>query len=408
MSPTTSDLVELRRQTYELRKVVDRLQREVYQRTDPAAEPKLLEELAKTEAELQAVEQQRIVVQEQDPNSGLILDTKETSTRRGSETTGLEAKVHLNMAHVPTSFYHLLDVANTPLLTCCVRATRRLADKPKRRVRISSYIDGYSARAVNTFELAVNERHDFKQLPTLFPHRIRDVTELTRATLNVVVEDLDGKVELHETEPIWLLARTSAPLAVIDPQTGHWQDLTPYLGAFVTPNAPSLMTFLREAARLHPDGQLVGYQVGPEHVTPQVKALFDALKTSAEITYINSVIDFNPQQGFNSQRVRLPRESLADKEANCIDGTVLFASLLEGISMSPAIVLVPGHAFLAWETWSSSDQWRYLETTMIGSHTFEEACNSAEKTAEVFREAKQLRMWKLAELRTKHDITPME
>ena len=46
----------------------------------------------------------------------------------------------------------------------------------------------------------------------------------------------------------------------------------------------------------------------------------------------------------------LPRESLADKEANCINGTVLFASLLEGISMSPAIVLVPGHAFLAWET----------------------------------------------------------
>ena len=408
MPPTTNDLVELSRREYELRTIVDRLRREVYQQTDPSAVPELLEELAKAEEDLQAAEQQRIAAQELDPNSGLILDTKDTSTRRGSETTGLEAKVYLNMTHVPTSFYHLLNMASTPLLTCTVRATKRLEKKPKRRVRISSYIDGYSARVVNTFELAINETHEFKQLPTLFPDRIRDVNELTRATLNVVVEDLDGSVELHETEPIWLLARTSAPLAVMDPQTGHWQDLTRYLGAFVTPNAPSLMTFLREAARLHPDGHLVGYQGGPERVVPQVKALFDTLKTKAEITYVNSVINFNPQQGFSSQRVRLPRESLADKEANCIDGTVLFASLLEGISMSPAIVLVPGHAFLAWETWRGSNAWRHLETTMIGSSTFEQACASAEKTAEFYQGAKKLRMWSLSELRTKFGITPME
>jgi hypothetical protein len=234
------------------------------------------------------------------------------------------------------------------------------------------------------------------------------VNELTRATLNIVVEDLDGSVELHETEPIWLLARTSAPLAVMDPHTGNWQDLTRYLGAFVTPNAPSLMSFLREAARAHPTGRLVGYQGSPESVAPQIKALFDELKTKAEITYVDSVIAFNPQQGFATQRVRLPRESLADKEANCIDGTVLFASLLEGISMSPAIVLVPGHAFLAWETWRGSKQWRYLETTMIGSSTFEEACASAEKTAQIYKSSDRLRMWSLGELRTKFGITPME
>ena len=89
-------------------------------------------------------------------------------------------------------------------------------------------------------------------------------------------------------------------------------------------------------------------------------------------------------------------------------GTVLFASLLEGISMSPAIVLVPGHAFLAWETWRGSNAWRYLETTMIGSSTFEQACASAEKTAEFYQGAKKLRMWSLSELRTKFGITPME
>jgi hypothetical protein len=407
MSSTTSDPMKVPRREYELRIVIDRLRREVYQQTDPAASPELLEKLVKAEEEFQAVEQQRIAVREQDPNSGLVLDTKDTSTRRGSETTGLEAKVYLKMTHVPTSLYHLLDAASTPLLTCIVRATKRSDNKPKRRVRISSYIEGYSATAVNTSELAINEPYEFKQLPTLFPDRIRQVNELTRATLNVVLEDLDGRVELHETEPVWLLARTSAPLAVMDPQTGRWQDLTRYLGAFVTPNAPSLMTFLREAARLHPEGQLAGYQGSPDEVAAQVKALFDALK-KAEITYVNSVIDFNPQQGAASQRVRLPRESLADREANCIDGTVLFASLLEGISLSPAIVIVPGHAFLAWETWRGNNQWRFVETTMIASSTFEQACDSAEKNAKIYKSAQQLRMWPLGDLRVTHGVTPME
>ena len=48
--------------------------------------------------------------------------------------------------------------------------------------------------------------------------------------------------------------------------------------------------------------------------------LYDALKETGKVTYVNSLIDFNPEQGTASQRVRLPRESLADKEANCIDG----------------------------------------------------------------------------------------
>src|SRR4029077_11411867 len=74
-----------------------------------------------------------------------------------------------------------------------------------------------------------------------------------------------------------------------------------------------------------------------------------------------------------TQRTRLPRESLRHKSANCIDGTVLMASLLEAASLHPAIVLVPGHAFVGWETWEGSDEWDYLETTMIASHDFEAA-----------------------------------
>jgi hypothetical protein len=406
MPPGESVTAAVSRREYEQRLIVDRLRREVFQQSDPSANPELLEKLAEAEQVLQELERERLA--QHDSASGVILDSTKRDGRRGLGTTGLEAKISLNMAHFPTSICHLLNREENPLLTCEVAAARTAGRMEKRRVRLTSFIEGYSARAIDTFELPVGESHSFQQLPTLFPAQLNQVTELTRATLNILVEDLDGNVELHVTQPIWLLARTSAPLAVWDPQTGGWQDLTRYLGAFVTPNAPALMTFLREAARRHPEGQLVGYQISEEAITPQVEALFDALKSKGEMTYVNSLIDFNPEQGSASQRVRLPRESLADHQANCIDGAVLFASLLEAISLHPALVLIPGHAFVAWETWRDSGQWRYLETTMIGSNSFEEACASAETTAGSYQASQQLRLWPLAELRTGHGITPME
>lgn len=404
---------QLRQDEYQARLEVERLRREVFCQPDPSAvAPEILEELETAEMVLNDAQKKRITAQNEDPGSGLILDTKKAPGLLGADTTGLEAAVYLRMRQLPTAISHLFDSERNPLVSSVVR---NAGSGDKRRVRVTSFVEGYSANAVDTAELKANQEIEFKQMPTFFPGMLKDVTELTKATLNVLIEDLDGEIELHRTHPIWLLARTSAPLAVQDPKSGDWQDLTHYLGAFVTPNAPSLMHYLRVAAGYHPGGRLIGYQGDPGKVEPQAEALYNALKNESQVTYVNSLIDFNPDQGTTSQRVRLPRESLADREANCIDGTVLFASLLEGISMNPAIVLVPGHAFVAWETWKNMNEWRYLETTMIGTHTFQEARSSGEALAKKYQELKKknnqplyFRRLSLKELRTDKGITPME
>jgi hypothetical protein len=331
----------------------------------------------------------------------------------GAATTGLSVEVHLRMAQVPTAIYHLLDPEFNPLVSC--KVTNHV--DTVRRLRITSYIEGFSATAINTVELEVGKNLTIKQSPTLYRRQIKELNELTTATLNVLVEDLDNqKVENHSTHHIWLLARSTAPIAVRDPKNGKLQDFSPYLGAFVTPNAPDLMHFLRSAAQRHPTGRLVGYQGDANEVTPQVKALFEALKEEANITYVNSLISFTPEQGMANQRVRLPRESLSDSQANCIDGSVLFASLLEAISLSPALVIIPGHAFVAWETWKGApDKWEYLETTMIGTHSFEEAHRSAtanatryQALAEKTGEPAIFRQLPLRILRSERSIMPME
>ena len=146
------------------------------------------------------------------------------------------------MAQVPTAIAHLLDASANPLITCTVRNT---ADKT-RRVRVTSFVQGYSARRHRLVRdqerqgpyASISCRRSFRSA-------LRDIDELTRATLHIKVDDLDGEIEVHRTRPIWLLPQTTAPLAVKDPDKDTWSDLTRYLGAFVTPNAPAIEGLLR-------------------------------------------------------------------------------------------------------------------------------------------------------------------
>jgi hypothetical protein len=407
-------LTQLRQQEYDLRLEISRLEQMLLDARDPEQMQTLLDVIAAKQEELFALEQQHVTLQTNDPQSGLVLEVRgsapapvtHSAGTRGIDTTGIGATVRLKMAHLPTAIYHLLNVDDHPLIVCAIQNAAR----ETKRVRVTSFIEGYSAQAIDTVEIGAGNDERIAQLPSLFPDRLRNLHELTRAMLNVLVEDLDGKVELHKTEPIWLLSRNSAPLYVRDPATGEWNNLTRYLGAFVTPNEPSIMKFLRKAAARHPQKQLFGYQPDRD-VETQVRAIYEALKADAGITYVNSTVNFNPEQSARTQRVRLPRQSLEEQQANCIDGTLLFASLLEAASLNPALVIVPGHALVAWETNKQSGQWDYLETTIVGESTFDEARVLGKQKADTFERLQNPRSfirWPLRDLRAEHGITPLE
>ncbi len=329
----------------------------------------------------------------------------------GAATTGIDVKVFLRMGQVPTSIAHLLDAVKNPLVSVQIAYTGNTFA----RLQVTSYIEGYSARATDTVELIAGEASattEVAQLPTFFSRPVSGVNERTRATLHVEIDNLDSNgVELHRSFPIWLLPRTTACLSVVDPKTDEVSDLTPYLAAYVTPNAPMVMEVLREAAEINPDHAMVGYQGDPDAmadtVRAQVRAIYQALRRR-NITYVNSVICFGGAQTEVMQRVRLPRESLARRSANCLDGTVLMASVLEAASLEAAIVLVPGHAFLAFATDESTEEWEYVETTLLGSKDFEDAHRRGGEEAERYRAEKSLRTYAISALRARNNVLPME
>ncbi len=412
-------LDELRADEYYQERQVELLRQQVYSVPDPTAVPQLARQLAEAEDLLHELESERRT-REAAAGGGVLISTEKAEVGPGGrflgkDTTGVDVEVLLRMAKLPTGVLHLLDGQKTPLVTCKVRYADAQGSKDYVRLRLTSWVEGYSAKAVSTLELRDGDAQtECHQLPTFFPERLAAVTELTRATLHVEIDDLDGRAERHSSFPVWLLARTSACYGVEDPAGGSRIDLRPHFAAWVTPNSPAVTAVLRLAADFHPDHRLVGYQGNPGGVAAQVKAVFDALKAQ-QIVYVHSVLSFGAGPGESVQRLRLPRESLANRSANCLDGTVLMASILEAASLNPGLVLIPRHAFLAWEKWRDSGDWDYLETTMIGTHDFEAANAAGRACAARFPlafgaagEGKPYRCLSLKDLRVRERITPLE
>nr|WP_321351737.1 hypothetical protein [uncultured Methanoregula sp.] len=248
-------------------------------------------------------------------------------------------------------------------------------------VIVESEIPGFTEKSINTVEVPAHTNVTVGQAPSLRTSAIP--TEMTTATLHYKVTLADGTRIDEQSYPIKIYAKDTMVWAVFDGD--EWNDMSPFIGAWVTPHAAGIDPLVRKAAEYHPDKSIGGYQCGDsctdamwqEYTNEQVKAIFTALKNDYKITYINSPIAFSKSSD-SSQRVRLPAESLTSKSANCIDGTVLYASALESIGVTPHIILIPGHAFVCYETKQDSPgSLVCLETTMTGSSSFEDAVQYA-------------------------------
>ncbi len=388
-----------------LARQLHRLQAAVYAQTDPSANSDLRAELARVQTALRDA----AVVSPPASTPAPLPPRPPGGRMLGPETTGLKVEPTLNLNPVPTAIYPLLDPDTDPLLTVAV--TNVSLDAKSKRVCVRAWVEGLSAEAVRTIELkrGVKEPTVLRLLPLFLPERASRVTTAQRATLHLRVDDLDGRPECHDTFPLVLLARTCGFNAVRDPASGEPKDLTRYYGAWVTPHDDAVQERVRRAAALHPAGMLAGYiHGGPERVREQVGVLYRSLQ-EAGLAYINAVTDYGAPADSVTQRARLPRESLARKSANCLDGAVLFASLIEGASLSPALLLIPGHALVGWESDDGAGDWQFLETTMVGSADFDAACRSGQRQYEEACEfaPEDVRLHRVADLRAR-GVWPME
>lgn len=271
---------------------------------------------------------------------------------------------------IPTALIHVHDEQTFPLVRYRVRAGARRAD-----VVLTTFVEGYSAKSITTLHIPPGAEAQIAHTPIFKPEKIREVRELTRASLHA--RATSAGAEHAATFRIKLLARDTADLLRRDNESVRFD--RELLAAFVTPRDPSVLALLRRAADLHPQRKLNGYFGGERGVERQVKAMYEAVKRDAEIALIHSIACCGADP--TAQRVRLPRSSIAERAANCADAAVLFASLLEAATIEAGIVFVPQHVLAAYRPTQETSAWRFVELTMNRDATFEDARARGERVA---------------------------
>lgn len=324
-------------------------------------------------------------------------------------SAALTVAIRPRMEQVYTALCDLFDAEEHPL----VEVELRNDTAQLQRLLVNSHIQEYSHVAATTVELASGAVQTVRQLPVLRKVAVQGITELTRAELTVSVRDLDAnRIVQQQSFRIALLARNVAPIAVHDLHTNAWIDMTRYLAAFVTPNAPKVLETLRKVVDRHPEQRVAGYQADADL---QASALYDVLRHDIALAYVHSITSFNLDAMAVDQRVRLPAETLRTRSANCLDAALLVASLLEACSLYPALLVSKNHALVGWERRPGSGEWVWLETTVFLTNNFADACELGQRWAATFLRKREQsgdvtwhRIVSIKALRTQHQITPLE
>ncbi|MEO8803988.1 MAG: hypothetical protein ABI304_01185 [Rudaea sp.] len=145
-------------------------------------------------------------------------------------------------------------------------------------------------------------------------------------------------------------------------------DLSWIFAAYVDERSAVVDQILDSAQRSGIVAKFDGYaQADARVVQRQVWAIWQALSAHG-IRYSGADPAIERGPHVFSQRVRFLADTWADRSANCVDGSVLIASVLQRIGVRSFLVLVPGHAFLGYYTDADSRHAAYLETTLLGAH----------------------------------------
>lgn len=251
-------------------------------------------------------------------------------------------------------------------------------DTRNRQLRIKAELQGTSDRVSSTKLLLKGQSEMIALTPPLrndFKLSELRADRNTQLIIRVTALDPAGEHAVYEKSyPVTLLPRDT--LLLSEAIGADYRRLTfNNVAAWITPNARSIDVFLARAKERN-SGKFTGTQSA---TVPQVKALWDELHEQG-MSYVMDPAVLTDTG--HAQRTRLPSEVLMTKNAQCLEGTVLFATLMEAIGIEPLVVVIPGHAFVGWKLGEKDPGFRpgdmvFLETTAVHTLGFEAAVRRA-------------------------------
>jgi hypothetical protein len=241
---------------------------------------------------------------------------------------------------------------------------------PTTHIHVEVKVDGFFLDASSCDAILENANQQYLIAPT--PrwdfHKLTFTDQPYPATVVISVK-ANGVDVGQKTTRLQIRAVNDVPFAVKD-EEGHFTDHSNLFAAFVNENSPIVEVILKEALQWGVVSQFAGYQHSAEDVQMQVFAIWNVLQRhNLKYSSITTASGFSDE--VHSQSVRFVAEAFQMSQANCVDGSVLFASVLYKIGIFPVLVMKPGHMFVGYylnpKSQGTLSNLQFLETTMLGS-----------------------------------------
>lgn len=156
--------------------------------------------------------------------------------------------------------------------------------------------------------------------------------------------------------------------------------------AFIQEQHPEVDKILKEALNTKLISSVSGYQGDDANTILQVAAIWKVLHDRGFQYSSITTTSTNSTHTLKSQQVRTLDNSLKTNQANCVDGTVVFASILRAINISTVMVLTHNHCFLGFYTSKKKDKILYLETTMLSASDMIDQAKTPEQKKKAYVE----------------------
>ncbi len=172
--------------------------------------------------------------------------------------------------------------------------------------------------------------------------KLRKTTQQMPLNVTFALE-LDGKPAGEKSETLQVRSINDCPFGVSNDEETLDDENTIagsaeigwMFAAYVNENHPMLDKILQEALATKTVNAFLGYQKNdPAEVARQVFAIWSALQKRG-IQYSSTTTTPGGSEEVYSQYVRFLDQSITNTQANCVDGSVLFASILRKISIKP-------------------------------------------------------------------------
>lgn len=236
-------------------------------------------------------------------------------------------------------------------------------------IKVSVQCDGF-AETSEFVGILSTEGTKYRVFPKM-RYKFEKLSQYRQATPSSVTYrvQLGDEVPEEKTVTITMRSINDCPFMLVDGE--NVVDMNFCFAAYVNEQHPFVDKLLREALDIGVVESFTGYQSDdPNQVIAQVYAIWD-LMANRDVRYSSITATAALSRNTRSQHVRLLEETINNTQANCVDGTVLFASILRKIGIDSALVVTKDHCYLAFWADKKHERLYGLETTMMCTDTSE-------------------------------------